>query len=174
MDNKGYVYITYENSRNVHVTGVYSNKKLAEKEQKERQDLSIIDSFEVKGYRGNDFSHINDICKYYNSHLETIRELISCLYNLEGCVCGGIAHVVIDENNIDDDDIDWLLNLCNEEEYKDREEVGLVRLIAEELKKLSIQERTLLFASFYVYRVCDGNCESCPVEKGKINEIIND
>lgn len=51
-------------------------------------------------------------CKYYNKHLETIREYIGCLYELEGCCAGGMLHILFDDDNIDDDDIAWCLREC--------------------------------------------------------------
>ena len=56
----------------------------------------------------------------------------------------------------------------SKEENQDREEIGIAKLICEELLKLSIQERALLFSSYYSYR-CDGNCKNCPIEKGNYN-----
>lgn len=167
------VYVTYENSLRANVSGVYTSRTLAEKEQKERKDLGIIDTFELKNnsYKFKSDSYINDLCKYYKKRLNTIRELISCLYELDGCVSGGIGHVVIDEDNIDNDTIESVIKLCQDEEYKDREEAGLVDLICKELLKLNIQERTLLFGSFYSYGVCKGDCSNCPIENGDIGQL---
>lgn len=168
MSSKGKVYITYENSTRTNVTGVYANKKLAEKERDERSDLEIIDSFNIKGYNGDrwDFP-IQPECKYYNPHLNTIRELISCLYSLEGCCCGGLAHIVTDDNNIEDRHIEWVIKYCDEEENKNRTEAGLVKLICQELLKLSMQQRVLLFKAFDAFVLCDKNCEICSVHKGE-------
>lgn len=172
MSENGKVYITYENSIRGVVTGVYANEKLAEKEAKERGDLDCIDSFEVKGYKGDQYQNsINEYCKYFTPKLNTIRELISCLYNLEGCCTGGLAHIITDDDNIDDDDIKWVLEYCDKEENKDRTENGLVKLICNELLKLSMQERVLLFSSYYSYIMCDNNCDTCPISKGDIDEV---
>lgn len=169
--SEGKVYVTYENSMICNVTGIYANEKLARKERDERRDLSIIDTFEVKGYNGDKWSvEIQEDCPYYNPHLNTIRELISCLYNLEGCCTGGLAHIVTDDNNIEDHHIQFVLDECNKEENKNREEVGLVKLICEELLKLSINERILLFMSYYRYIFCsDNDCKNCPVYKGEVD-----
>lgn len=168
--SKGEVYVTYENSTRSKVTGIYANRELAEKERDERGDLEIIDEFHVKGHNADNWAFpIEDDCKYFNPHLNTIRELISCLYELEDCGCGGLAHIVVDDENIEDHHIQWVLDQCHKEENKDREEVGLVKLICEELLKLSMQERVLLFTSYWEYGFCmEGNCENCPVHKGKL------
>lgn len=168
--NKGKVFITYENSTRGNVTGVYNNRDLAKKESKERGDLDIIDSFIIKGYKGSDFDYpLFDECKYFVPRLNTIRELIACLYSLEGCACGGICHIVTDDNNFDDNDLDFVLKECDKEENQDREEIGLAKLICTELKKLSIQQRAMLFNSYYTSALCDKNCEECPINKGELD-----
>ena len=43
-------------------------------------------------------------CKYYNKHLNTICEYVRCLYSLEGCVSGGLLHILLDDDNYDDDE----------------------------------------------------------------------
>lgn len=161
------VYITYENSLFGHVTGVYASEKLAREEQEKRGDLPHIDSFELKGYNGSSFDiPINDSCKYYKSHLETIRELISVLYALEGCCCGGLAHIVTDDNNIQDHHIEFIIEEAKKN--PERTEAGLVKLIGEEMLKLSIQERALLMSSYYSY-TCDGVCEHCKINMGEVD-----
>ena len=166
------IYVTYENSPRGTVTGLYANEKLAKQEAEERGDLSVIDSFILKGYNGTDYlNDINDNCKYFCSKLNTIRELISCLYSLEGCCTGGIAHIITDDNNINDSSIEFVLKECDKEENKDREECGLVKLICEELLKLSIQQRALLFSSYYTYLNCNKYCRNCPIEKGDIKDL---
>lgn len=170
--NKGEVYITYENSTPCLVTGVYANKKLAEKEASKRDDILGADTFEIKGYKGNQYCiPLDEDCKYYKPHMNTIRELISCLYELEGCCTGGLAHIVTDDNNIDDDDIQWVLDECDKEENKDRTERGLVKLICEELLKLTIQERIYLFSHYHGTIMCLRKCCECHISKGQ-TELI--
>ena len=161
------VYVTYENSMRPGVTGVYLDRELAVKEKEERHDLDCIETFELKGMIPKNWFDMNEECKYFNKHLYTIAELINCLYELEDCLCGGLAHVVVDDDNFNDDAINFVLDLCNKEGNKDKEEVGLVKLICEELKKMSIQQRALLFSSYQSYR-CDKDCENCPIAKGEM------
>lgn len=167
-ENKGNrVYITFSNEFHPSITGVYANEELAEKEATERQDMvDCIENYEVKGSRKFDHSvEIYDLCKYFKPRIETIRKMISTLYDLDNCCCGGIAHVVIDDNNYQDHHLKYVISECSKEENRDREEIGIAKLICEELLKLSIQERALLFSSYYSYR-CDGNCKNCLIEKG--------
>ena len=161
MSKNGEVYVVYGSD---YVKGVYANDKLA---KKEKGATELIKAFDVEGYKGDDWEiRIMDYCKYYKPHLETIRELISCLYQLEGCCCGGLAHIVTDDNNIEDHHIQSVLEYCDEEQNKDRTERGLVKLICEELLKLSIQERVLLFMSYYAYGICNQDCKNCTIHKG--------
>ena len=170
--NKGEVYITYENSTPGLVTGVYANKKLAEKEISKSGDILGADTFEIKGYNGYKWDYpLDEDCKYYKPHMNTIRELISCLYQLEGCCCGGLAHIVTDDNNIEDHFLKWVLEQCDEEENKDRTERGLVKLICEELLQLSIQERVYLFSHYYHTVMCGKKCCKCHIAKGDVDLI---
>ena len=160
------VYVTYSNSRHPSAPGVYTNMDLATKEREERHDLDCIDILELKGNYNRNLLDVNIDCTYFTNRLITIAKLIECLYELEGCICGGLAHVVLDDDNFDDNSINFVLELCNQEENKDEEEAGLAKLICEELKKLSIQQRALLFSSYYSYK-CDGNCKDCPIARGE-------
>lgn len=84
-------------------------------------------------------------CKYYHKSMPVIAGMIHLLYELEGCRCGGLCHIVVDEDNVDDDSLDAVINICNQEEYKDRIDKDLSRYICEQLKSLSIEQRKLLF-----------------------------
>lgn len=171
-DCTGEVYITYENSMRANVTGVYADRELAEKERDERGDLSCIDTFKIKGGYHDWNTSINGDCKYYIERINTLRGLISCLYSLEGCCCGGLAHIITDDENFQDSHINWIRSICDEGQNKDREEAGLVKLICDEMIKLSIQQRALLFSSYYSY-TCDNNCENCCIEKGNVDDFKN-
>ena len=164
------VYITYENSRNGNVTGVYANEYLAKKERDERKDLECIDSFEIKGSKADDWSwDVFDSCKHFNPHLKTIKELIYCLYMLEGCQTGGLGHVVVDEDNFQDNHLISTIKDC--ENNPDKTESGLVKLICEELLKMNIPQRTLLFSTYHPHNICNSDCENCPITKGDIDTI---
>lgn len=163
------VYVTYENSIRPNVTGVYLSKSQTEKERDKRDDLEIIDTFELQGNSARDDwgSKVYDECNYYNPRIPMIRTLISALYDIEGCVCGGIAHIVTDDDNFEDHHLQFVIDECNKEENKDRLEIGLAKLICEELLKLNMRERALLFSGYYSY-ACDGNCSECCIDKGEL------
>jgi len=140
-----------------------------EKAIERNKELGHIKEVDLQGYIGHKFTYeISDTCKYYNPRLNMIRELIACLYSLEGCCCGGLCHIVTDDNNFRDEDLKCIINECDKEENKDRVEVPLCKLICEEMLKISIQERSLLFNSYYAEILCDKNCKICEVEKGKM------
>lgn len=147
----------------------YFKESDAEKEMSNDKEMKYKYSCTVNGYVGDDYSYeITDICKYYNPKLNMIRHLITCLYELDGCVCGGLCHIVTDDNNIDDDDLTFVIGECIKE--PDRLESGLCKLICEELLKLSMQQRALVFSSYYADVLCDHDCKICEIEQGKIIE----
>lgn len=105
-----------------------------------------------------------EFCKYYNKHLETIRAYISCLYELEDCGCGGLLHVMIDDNNIEDSIVKWTLEQC--EQHPECEESELGKLICGEFLKLSMEERRLVMEDandVVCYTFCCPNCDECPI-----------
>lgn len=166
------VYITFTNERNWSISGVYANEDLALKETKNDGVMpDIVECYEVQGSRNpNKNLEVYCFCKYFTPKLETIKKMISCLYDLDGCCCGGIAHIVVDDNNYDDSCLQYVIDECNKEENQDRQEVGLAKLICEEMLKLSIQERALLFSTYYAYS-CDNNCENCKINIGEYDDI---
>lgn len=102
-----------------------------------------------------------DKCKYYDKHLDTIREYIGCLYDLEGCETGGLLHILLDDDNYDDDDIAFCLKECLQ--HPEREESKIGQLICEEYLKLSMEHRRLLCSTYIGHWSClnKGNCEQC-------------
>ena len=122
----------------------------------------------VKGFEHGFEYEISNTCDYYVPKLNMIRNLISCLYDLEGCCTGGLCHIVTDDNNITDSDLKFVIAECDKD--PERLEAPLCKLICEEMLKLSIQQRALLFSSYYTDILCDHNCEVCEIEKGKIIE----
>ena len=113
-------------------------------------------------------------CKYWNDHMNTIIALIGCLYDIEGCSCGGLLHVMVDDDNLDDSTIAWTLAECLKNPSK--EESGIGKLICEEYVKLSMEERRLvnnhcdyITDDGYCYLNCQG-CEKCYVETGELED----
>ena len=113
----------------------------------------------------NSVTHEYRRCKYYEKHLETIREYIGCLYNLEGCCCGGELHILLDDDNYDDDSILYCLKECLSNH--EREESVIGRIICEEYLKLTMPQRRLLTQPYINDFQCwTRDCEKCFVETG--------
>lgn len=111
------------------------------------------------------------VCKYYDRHLETIKELISCLYDLDDCGSGGLLHILTDDDNVDDDDIALCLRECIL--HPEREESGIGKLICEEYLKLPIQKRRLLTNTYIGHWTCKNgrDCQNCFIKTGEDFEI---
>lgn len=105
-----------------------------------------------------------DQCKYYTKHLDTIREYISCLYKLEDCCTGGLLHIVTDDGNLENNDIKWCLDECRNHPECEESEIG--KLICNELLKLSMEQRRLVYKPEWVIDAfCKGHdcCDACPI-----------
>ena len=112
----------------------------------------------------------NRMCKYYTKHLDTIHTLIGALYSLEECSCGGLLHILLDDDNIEDNHIAYCLSQCIKQQ--DREECGLGKLICEEYLRISMPERRLLAIGRGDFRCVYCNlgepkCCECDVETGR-------
>lgn len=105
-------------------------------------------------------------CKYYSQHLETIQRYIECLYSIEGCSCGGLLHILTDDGNVQDNDIDWCLEYIEREENRGREEYEISKLICKEMKKLSLPQRKLVYGYGPYSFICNepyNRCCECDV-----------
>lgn len=103
-------------------------------------------------------------CKYYIKHLDTIKAYINCLYALDGCLTGGLLHIVTDDGNLEDSDIQWCLDNCTA--HPEREDAGIGKLICEELLKLPMEQRRLVCETESVVEAfCKGSdrCDRCPI-----------
>lgn len=106
-------------------------------------------------------------CKYYIKRIQTIKDLISCLYRLDdgNCCTGGLLHIVTDDGNLEDSHIQWCLERCEVE--TEREEAGLGKLICNELLKLTMEQRRLVYEpDWRVEDYCSGTdyCDECPIQ----------
>lgn len=85
----------------------------------------------------------------YNDRFYILRYLIGLLYDLPNCDCGGILHVVLDDDNIQTSSIEWMYNqvFFNENVFiAEALEQPLALAIMIYLKKLTFWERVCLFA----------------------------
>ena len=84
----------------------------------------------------------------YNEKIPIIIGLIHILYSLPGCGSGGCCHVVIDDNNIDDTSLLFVINYCKNPKNADRIDKELSITICELLIQLSFEQRCVLFYMF--------------------------
>lgn len=119
-------------------------------------------------------------CKLYDPAMSMLSGLICLLYDLPGCGCGGKCHIVLDDNNLDDESLRFVINYCDETPTLDS---GLSKLICEELLKLTYHQRCVLMhqhveivddvqnifdivgTSQYSTVDCCGDCEKCYLTK---------
>lgn len=108
------------------------------------------------------------ICKYFNQRLKTCAALISAVYNLAGGG-GGLAHVAIDDENVDDKCLEWTIELCKKEQGE--LEAPIVKLLCELLLKQPLESRLFLVQQLQHWGIegfhqCfyAGKCEDCIVE----------
>lgn len=86
--------------------------------------------------------HIED---YFHNYFYPISALIDSLYQMKGCNCGGLCHIVVDEENIYDDCLDTVLELCGLTENRDREETDICLAICKMMKDMTFYQRATLF-----------------------------
>lgn len=103
-------------------------------------------------------------CKYHRNEISEVLKLVNYLYeDLEEC-CGGLLHIVLDDGNLDDEDIQWCLNYCNEKENEDRKDKAVCIEIAQRMLNMTEFERRLIYYGDMNFQ-CDKNCENCVIEK---------
>lgn len=83
----------------------------------------------------------------YHRKTPLVIALIHALYELPGCGCGGIAHVLIDDENVTDDDIAWMMEKVNSDDewYTGSIERDLVELLCRELSEMTLEQRLAIF-----------------------------
>lgn len=106
----------------------------------------------------------HELCKHNSDEVDYVLKLAALLYEDLGECCGGMLHIVLDDGNLDDDDIQWCIDRCNHEENKDRDDKYLCLEIAHKMLRMDEYERRLVYygdgRNFY----CDGECENCVIE----------
>ena len=81
--------------------------------------------------------------KYYHPKFLVVARMIRILYDLNGCACGGHCHIVTDDNNIRDSDLESVIKYCNES--KNAIDSELSRTICEIMLQMTIEQRMILF-----------------------------
>ena len=107
---------------------------------------------------------------YWHPKFFLVRELIGILYNLETCGCGGCCHIVTDDNNIYDDDLDFVIRYCERKENKNRIDRELSITICEILKTMNFTQRAVLFE--IMGNDCD--CFFTDYNKDEVDFVLDD
>lgn len=80
-------------------------------------------------------------CMFFNKDMIALKRLCKTLYSLEGCGAGGNLHILLDDDNYDDDSILWCLEECLKHPEHPSSMIGIV--ICHEYLKMSMQERII-------------------------------
>lgn len=100
-----------------------------------------IDDYVVKTER-EEFMTYNP---KWNPKIPIIVGMIHTLYNLDECGTGGLCHIVTDDDNIKDDDLQWVIDYCKKPENADRVDAELSSWICELMLQLTLEQRAAMF-----------------------------
>lgn len=101
-------------------------------------------------------------CKFYNKKVEYVNKLVELLYEDLQESCGGMLHIVLDDGNMDDDDIQWCIDNCNNEKNKERHDKFLCLEIAHKMLKMDKYERNLVYYMDFGFN-CGEDCNECVI-----------
>ena len=101
-------------------------------------------------------------CMYWTKEVGEVCKLVKTLYEDMGEGAGGMLHIVLDDGNLDDDDLQWCIEYCNREENTDRHDKGICLEIAHRMLNLSKEQRTLIYYQ-WDSEFCSDNCEECVI-----------
>ena len=118
-------------------------------------------------------------CIYYIPEWEALITLCNKLYSLEECSCGGMLHILLDDGNIDDDDIEFCLDECIKHPEKPESNLGI--LICYEYLKMDTAGRKMFehYRSNRVLNCRKDDCSTCYFNKeliriAKEEDVWND
>ena len=100
-------------------------------------------------------------CKYYKPYMDILKQYCELLYTLDGCECGGVLHILLDDDNLEDDHIYYCLKECVL--HSELPESNLGMLICNEYLKMTKEER-IIFDWYWngsKLENCCNDCEKC-------------
>ena len=107
-------------------------------------------------------------CKYENDMVIYVNKLVELLYeDLKEC-CGGMLHIVLDDGNLDDDDIQWCIENCNKPENENKIDKYLCLEIAHKMLQMTMKQRRLIYYTSLSFE-CDLDCNQCVIKQGEEN-----
>ena len=80
-------------------------------------------------------------CKYYKPEMDVLLAYCQCLYTLPDCGAGGYLHILLDDNNYDNECINYCLNECLNHPEWVGSELGI--LICHRYLQLNMRERSV-------------------------------
>lgn len=83
--------------------------------------------------------------EYWHDKFPIVRDMIGVLYDYRGA--GGCCHIVTDDGNIYDEDLDFVIEYAQKEENKDSIDAELSIAICKILKTMTFFQRAVLFDS---------------------------
>lgn len=86
-----------------------------------------------------------DIEELWHPKFQVVSKLIDVLYMLNECASGGLCHIVTDDGNIYDNDLDWVIKWCDAKENENKVDKELSKTICIILKQMTFQQRAILF-----------------------------
>jgi hypothetical protein len=101
-------------------------------------------------------------CKYWTKEVGEICKLVKTLYEDMQEGAGGMLHIVLDDCNIEDDDIQWCIEYCNREENADRHDKEICLEIAQRMLGLNMEQRKLVYYQWDTI-FCSENCGCCVI-----------
>lgn len=81
----------------------------------------------------------------WNPKMPIIEGMIHILYDQPDGVCGGLCHIVTDDDNIRDSDLKFVIEYCEEEENANCSDKELSSWICQLLLQLTFEQRAALF-----------------------------
>lgn len=99
-------------------------------------------------------------CKYYNPNMDALKKLCETLLTLPGCGAAGNLHILLDDDNYDDESLLFCLKECSLHPEHPSSAIGV--LICYEYLKMSIEERSVFDWYWCGNNLeCCGNCDKC-------------
>lgn len=102
------------------------------------------------------------LCKHWTPRMTLLLEYCRCLYKLPECGAGGCLHILLDDNNYDDESLLFCVKYVRD--HPECIEHDLAVLILAEYANMSMQERTL-FDNAWNGRILECSdptkCETC-------------
>lgn len=109
-----------------------------------------MNRMKYSGYGDRETDHFIETVKEYNQLVDDIREdredrwlprlneMIKDYYSLPGNICGGLLHIVLDDDNIEDQHLHWCAGLTHgKNDYAGNDIASLLlRMTMEQRKKL--------------------------------------